>query len=101
MPSLFAVFPVAIALVLRSRSRDDEIEAFAVGVFSGASFAFNVERFEFSSHVVSPKIVLRTHALKLRFGLELRVTPRNDETRKFRTSLCFYCELETVRYRGK
>ena len=51
VPALLAAKPITEAPVLRVRAGHDQIEAVAISVFAGLGFAFNVERFQPSSHV--------------------------------------------------
>jgi hypothetical protein len=64
-----AVLAVSIDPVLRRRALHDEIETVAVSIFTGPSFAFDVERLELARHVFPlAKSVLRTHGQKPRFA---------------------------------
>jgi hypothetical protein len=50
-PTLLAILPVPIVLVLRCGACDDEIETVAVGVLARPSFTFDIERSELAGHV--------------------------------------------------
>lgn len=52
-PTLLAVFPIPVAPVLRRGVRNNEVETVTVRVFSGPSFAFDVEGPELAGHVFS------------------------------------------------
>jgi hypothetical protein len=76
VPALFAIFPISIRPAFRRWSRDDQVEAAAVGVFAGLYEALYVEWFKPSSHCSSERIVLRTHGLQLRSATRLGRTRR-------------------------
>lgn len=51
MPSLLAVLPLTIGPALRRGAGNYQVEPVAVGIFAGLCFAFDVERFQLSSHM--------------------------------------------------